>query len=414
MSAGFSILTVTQLNFYVKSLLEGDRNLNRIFLRGEISNFTNHYSSGHFYMSLKDDSCLVRAVMFRSSAQRLSFLPQNGMKVIVSGRVSLYDRDGQYQFYIDDMQPDGVGALHIAYEQLKKRLAEEGLFDEEHKKRLPAYPMRIGVITSQTGAALHDIINILSRRWPAAEIVLCPVLVQGDGAPREICAAIELLNSLRACDVIIVGRGGGSLEELWAFNNEDVAREIYSSSIPVVSAVGHETDFTIADFVSDLRAPTPSAAAELVSPEINSVLEYTDSLESAAKSALKNKITLLRQRTERAAGSAAMKNAAGCIIPLRGRLASLDARAVSAQKLAVSRSEKNIAALAARLDAMSPLRVLARGYCIAVSQAGGVIGSASCLSEGENIKLTFRDGSAECRVEKTETAKEQPEVHLSK
>ena len=264
------VISVSQLNRYVKSLLEGDANLAAVYIGGEISNFTNHYKSGHLYMSLKDEGAVVKAVMFRAYASKLAFTPENGMKVIVRARVSLYEKDGAFQIYIEEMQPDGVGALQIAFEQLKKKLAAEGLFEASRKKPLPRYPARVGVITSPTGAAVRDIFNVLGRRFPLARVVFTPVLVQGEGAPAQLVAALRRFNETNAADVLIIGRGGGSIEELWAFNDETVARAVAASRIPVISAVGHETDFTICDFVADLRAPTPSAAAELaesLSPE---------------------------------------------------------------------------------------------------------------------------------------------------
>ena len=254
------VLSVSQLNRYIKMNFDADENLANIFISGEISNFTNHYRTGHLYFTLKDDSAAVRAVMFNSSAKRLKFMPEDGMKVIARGRVSVYEASGQYQLYVDDMQPDGVGALNLAYEQLKDKLQKEGLFSELHKKPLPPYAEKVGVITSPTGAAVRDIINVLGRRFPYAEIVFCPVLVQGDGAHLQLTDAVNLFNSERAADVIIIGRGGGSIEDLWEFNDEGLARAVYNSEIPVISAVGHETDFTICDFVADMRAPTPSAA----------------------------------------------------------------------------------------------------------------------------------------------------------
>ena len=266
-------ITVSQLNRYVKSLLEGDTNLCSVLLSGEISNFTNHYKSGHWYLSLKDEDAVVKAVMFRSQVQRMTFVPENGMKVIVRARVSLYEKDGAFQIYLDDMQPDGAGALQVAYEQLKQRLQEEGLFDDSRKRPLPAYPKRVGVITSSTGAAVRDIFHVLGRRYPLAEVVLIPTRVQGDGAPAQLCAAITQFEKMKATgdantpDVILIGRGGGSLEELWAFNSEQLARTVAAATIPIISCVGHETDFTICDFVADLRAPTPSAAAELAVPD---------------------------------------------------------------------------------------------------------------------------------------------------
>ena len=257
------VLSVSQINFFIKSLIEGDGRMRDIYARGEISNFTDHYRSGHLYFSLKDEKSVLKAVMFSSAARRLRFCPKEGMRVIVRGRVAVYEPGGQYQFYVEEMQPDGVGALSLAFEQLKEKLAAEGLFAEEHKRPIPPFPARIGVITSPTGAAVQDIRNILSRRWPAAEIVFCPVLVQGEDAAAQLTAAVKLMNAQKAADVIIIGRGGGSAEDLAAFNDETLARAVFASKIPVISAVGHETDFTICDFVADLRAPTPSAAESL-------------------------------------------------------------------------------------------------------------------------------------------------------
>ncbi|MBQ7595275.1 MAG: exodeoxyribonuclease VII large subunit, partial [Clostridia bacterium] len=262
------VVTVSQLNSYVKMLLEGDRNLNDILVSGEISGFTNHYRTGHYYMTLKDAKACIPAVMFKGNNIKLKFMPEDGMKVIVRGRVSLFERDGKFQFYIEDMQPDGIGSLSIAFEQLKAKLEKEGLFDKSKKPEIPRYPSRIGVITSPTGAAVRDIFNVLGRRFPPAEIVFCPVQVQGETASAQIADAIERFNKGSFADVLIVGRGGGSIEDLWAFNEEITARAVASSKIPIISAVGHETDFTICDFAASLRAPTPSAAAELAVPDI--------------------------------------------------------------------------------------------------------------------------------------------------
>ena len=275
-----NILTVSQLNFYVKSIIDSDANLENIFLTGEISNFTDHYQSGHFYFSLKDKKSVVKAIMFAGFARRVRFRLQNGMKVIVRGRVAVYEVSGVYQVYVEDMQPDGVGALNLAFEQLKEKLLKEGLFNTKNKKSLPKYPQKVGVITSETGAVFWDIQNVMKRRFPLVEIVFHPVLVQGEGASEQIVSAIEKFNNGELCDVLIVARGGGSIEDLWAFNDEILARTIAASKIPIISAVGHETDFTICDFVADLRAPTPSAAAELAVPDMQKLIsdiEYSAS-----------------------------------------------------------------------------------------------------------------------------------------
>ncbi|MBQ3004952.1 MAG: exodeoxyribonuclease VII large subunit, partial [Clostridia bacterium] len=269
-------ITVSQLNAYLKSIIEYDDNLRDFYLKGEISNFTNHYRTGHLYMTLKDGESQVKAVMFRSAAQKLKFRPENSMQIIARGRISVYERDGQYQFYIEEMQPDGVGALALAFEQLKKKLENEGLFSKEYKKPIPEFPERIGVVTSPTGAAIQDILNVLGRRYPKAEVIFAPVQVQGDSASGQIAKAIFEFNQKKCADVLIVGRGGGSIEDLWAFNEEVVARAVFASKIPIISAVGHETDFTICDFVADLRAPTPSAAAELATPDIDKLYSLID------------------------------------------------------------------------------------------------------------------------------------------
>ncbi|MCI8496912.1 MAG: exodeoxyribonuclease VII large subunit [Clostridiales bacterium] len=391
------VLTVTQLNTYVKSMLDGDENLSSVFVRGEISNFTNHYRSGHYYLSLKDSGALIRAVMFRSSASRLRFLPENGMRVIVRGRVSLYERDGQYQLYIDDMQPEGAGALQLAFEQMKERLAAEGLFDDSHKKPIPAFPRRVGVITSPTGAAVRDIIQIVTRRYPLCEVVLCPVSVQGDLAPGEITAAIRKMNEEKAADVLIVGRGGGSLEELWAFNEEAVARAVFASEIPVISAVGHETDYTICDFAADLRAPTPSAAAELAVPDR---LELMQSV--SAKRAFLSHVTQARLNREKHRLDALLNRRclSSPLYPVEERRMRLDDTArklASAFDSRVLCAKERFAACAGRLDAMSPLKVLSRGYCIA-SADGRVLSRTCDVPKKEPFSLRMSDGELLCRV----------------
>lgn len=402
MKNSFTVLTVSQLNRYVKSLLDGDRNLAGVFLRGEISNFTNHYRSGHFYMTLKDENAAVKAVMFRGSASRLAFMPQDGMRVIAMGRASVFDRDGQYQFYIEDMQPDGVGALHIAFEQLREKLQAEGLFDEARKRPLPAFPARVGVVTSATGAAVHDIQQILARRWPLACVVLAPVAVQGDGAPEQICAAIGQMNAQNAADVLIVGRGGGSIEDLWAFNDERVARAIAASSIPVVSAVGHETDFTIADFAADRRAPTPSAAAELVSPDAAVVQETVFYLRNSLRSCVQEKTAVLRRRLEDAIAARAVKTPLAMIDLQRMRLDFLSSRAQSAIKRIAAERRGGFSQLVVVLDSLSPLKIMARGYAIPMDENGAVIQSAGALQKEDRIRLRMTDGLVNCRVTETE------------
>ncbi|MDR3645568.1 MAG: exodeoxyribonuclease VII large subunit, partial [Clostridia bacterium] len=369
----FAVLTVTQLNFYAKSLLEGDERLQRVWLRGEISNFTNHYRSGHLYLSLKDESAAVRAVMFKNSAARLSFAPYDGMRVVASGRVSIYERDGQYQFYIDDMQPDGLGAMYLAYEQLRERLRAEGLFDDSRKRPLPDYPARIGVVTSEQGAALQDILNILKRRWPVAQVLLYPVQVQGAQAPGQICEAIDYFSRTGAADVVIAGRGGGSLEDLWAFNDERVARSIAACTVPVVSAVGHETDFTIADFASDLRAPTPSAAAEIVSPDITAVGESVTQMGCALRRLLEESIAAKSGRLHALTQAKALRSPLFALDAHRMRVDLLQERLYDAAFRIVSSKKSGLAGPAAKLDALSPLRVIARGYAAVFDEAGAAV-----------------------------------------
>ncbi|MBQ6935614.1 MAG: exodeoxyribonuclease VII large subunit, partial [Clostridia bacterium] len=294
-----TVYSVTELNDFVKTLLDNNENLKNVFVTGEISNFKNHYS-GHMYMTIKDEGGAIKAVMFSSYASRLKFVPENGMKVIILGSVSLYSKDGSYQLYITDMQPDGIGALNLAYEQLKEKLSKEGLFNQENKKPIPVFPQKIGVATAPDGAAVRDIFSILKRRFPLAEIVFCPVAVQGASAAPEIANAIKFFNEKSACDVLIIGRGGGSLEDLWAFNEEIVARAIFESEIPVVSAVGHETDFTIADFVADLRAPTPSAAAELAVPDIIELKSDLLGLKQHLTVLIKNRLNFEREYLDNA------------------------------------------------------------------------------------------------------------------
>ena len=385
------VVTVTQLNQYVKSLLDGNPLLSSVYISGEISNFTNHFKSGHLYFTLKDETAAVKAVMFKGQASKLTFEPESGMKVIVRARVSLYDRDGAYQIYVDAMQPDGVGALQKAYEQLKAKLEKEGLFDEKRKKPLPRFPRKVGVITAETGAAVRDIIHVLGRRYPLAEIVLCPVLVQGDGAPPQLIKALNDLNEQNAADVIIIGRGGGSIEDLWAFNDEGVARAVAASKIPVISAVGHETDFTICDFVADLRAPTPSAAAELAVPDQNELTVQIGHLVQRSSAALTFRLKRERQRLETLAGCRGLKEPLSRIEEQQMRLDYTVRRAQTAFGNEVAAGQKRLSAAAAKLDALSPLKVLGRGYAIA-RKGDTVLHSVSDVKSGDRLTVRLADG----------------------
>lgn len=392
------MLSVSQLNRYIKMNFDADENLANIFISGEISNFTNHYRTGHLYFTLKDDSAAVRAVMFNSSAKRLKFMPEDGMKVIARGRVSVYEASGQYQLYVDDMQPDGVGALNLAYEQLKEKLQKEGLFSELHKKPLPPYPEKVGVITSPTGAAVRDIINVLGRRFPYAEIVFCPVLVQGDGAHLQLTDAVNLFNSERAADVIIIGRGGGSIEDLWEFNDEGLARAVYNSEIPVISAVGHETDFTICDFAADMRAPTPSAAAELAVPDANE-LQY-------ALSALKNRMFLnvssgiadRRSRLEYLTSKGALKSPDEMLSNRSQRLDTAFSKMLSSYENRIGGKKVEFISAATALSKLDPMSVLMRGFAFVSDKSGKNVYSSQALAKGDKINVRFHDGSAVCEV----------------
>lgn len=396
MSTGV-VLSVSQLNRYVKSIIEQDYNLQTVFVQGEISNFTNHYRTGHYYMTVKDEYSSIKAVMFKSANSRLRFMPENSMSVIIKGRVSVFERDGQYQLYIDDMQPDGAGALSLAFEQLKNKLAAEGLFDESRKRAIPKLPERVGVVTSPTGAAVRDIINVISRRFPAVEVILCPVQVQGASAAAQIKAAIELFNAKKAADVLIVGRGGGSAEELWAFNEEPVARAIAASEIPVISAVGHETDFTISDFVADLRAPTPSAAAELAVPDIRALGELLGSCSRRMNSAVSGAVAHEKARLEARAQLLKRLSPQNYIDDLAARCGGAGVRIDSAVRHSITVRRGEIAALCARLDALSPLRVIARGYAVA-SCGGRVLTDPSQVSGGDVIDLRLAGGGLKCEV----------------
>ncbi len=391
------VLSVSQLNFYIKSIIENDAKLNLVFLTGEISNLTDHYRSGHIYLSLKDEKSVIRAVMFSGNARNLRFKPADGMKVICRGRVAVYEPTGQYQLYIEDMQPDGIGALNLAYEQLKKKLSEKGLFDSAHKKPLPKFPKTVGVITSPTGAAVQDIRNILFRRFPCINVVMCPVLVQGDSAPEQLIRAVQTLDKYKACDVIIIGRGGGSIEDLWAFNSEDLAYAIYDCSIPVISAVGHETDFTICDFVSDMRAPTPSAAAELAVPDKNELMSYYLSqrqyVSSLCDSIIKNNRACLADLQRRIS----LASPGSKITELEGRLSLQQSRLQTLINEKYSEKSNSITRLSSKLEALNPISILSRGYCIA-EKDGCVVSSSKQLETGDCFTLELSDGKINATV----------------
>lgn len=391
------VFTVTALNEYIKLKLETDEALMRVFIRGEISNFTNH-KSGHFYFTVKDETSRIAAVMFRSSASKLAFIPENGMKVIVGGRVSAYVRDGQYQIYVDTLEPDGVGALYIAYEQLKAKLGAEGLFDEAKKKPLPRYPMRIGVITSPTGAAIRDIINILGRRFPIAEVVLYPSLVQGESAAPQLIEGLRYFNEKKNVNVIIIGRGGGSLEDLWAFNSEALVREVAASELPVISAVGHEIDFTLCDFAADRRAPTPSAAAELAVPERYELKRKLGNVTARLELLEGKKLELLRSTLERMRKSRALTDPRNFIDDRRMALGVAEDKLYNRITFLMERKKSALAGKTAKLDAMNPLSVLSRGYGAAFAPDGTVIRSAAQVEKGSGISLMLSDGTVRATV----------------
>lgn len=392
------VLSVSQLNRYVKSRMDADENLYNVFLVGEISNFTDHYKTGHYYFSLKDENAQIKAVMFRQNAIKLKFRPENGLKVIVRGRVSLYEAAGSYQVFADDMQPDGIGALNLAFEQLKERLEKEGLFEAAHKKPIPRYPKRIGVITSETGAAVQDILHILGRRFPYAEVVLAPVLVQGDGAPAQMVEALDTLNTLHNIDVIIIGRGGGSAEDLWAFNDERLAYAVYRSQIPVISAVGHETDFTICDFVADLRAPTPSAAAELAVPDQTELRAELYGMLYRLQQSVTTGVRERRLQLERLLQKSTLANPQTFFDTKRMHLLAQTTQFAHFENDILHRARVRLQENAAKLQALSPLAVLSRGYSVTMQTDGTVITSTEQISVNDNVNIQFQNGKAVCTV----------------
>ena len=391
------VLSVSQLNTYIKSVLDGDNNLTSVYIKGEISNFTNHYSSGHFYFSLKDEKSIIKAIMFKNSAMRIKFTPQNGMSVIVRGRISVFEQNGIYQIYAEDMLPSGAGSLQIAFEQLKEKLSNEGLFDGSHKNPIPKFPKTIGIITSKTGAAIEDMKNILSRRFKLCRVILAPVLVQGDSAPSEIIAAINKFNELNNADLLIIGRGGGSIEDLWAFNDEGVARAIFNSSIPVISAVGHETDFTIADFVADLRAPTPSAAAELAVPDTIQLYNFINSSKNLMHKALINKIETYKNKLNNIEKYSILSTSAIFISNKKIIIDSLNNDIKQAFFDNFNKKLNNFNIISTKLDLLSPLKILSRGYNIA-SKNNIILKNLDDYTVNDNIKLKITDGTVNCKV----------------
>ena len=396
--SGREPLSVSELNARIKGLIESDPVLGSVYVRGELSNYK-VYPSGHHYFTLKDAESSLRCVMFRSAASKLRFRPESGMRVTAWGRVAVYPRDGAYQLYCEGLMPEGAGDLQVAYEQLKAKLAEEGLFDPAHKKPIPRYPERIAVITSSAGAAVHDIIRVLRKRGPVAKVLLLPVRVQGVEAPPEIAGALRYANKYRVADVIITGRGGGSIEDLWAFNDERVARAIYASELPVISAVGHEPDVTIADFVADLRAATPSNAAELVAPDMS---ELRDALRSAAArldQAVDRSLSQRRAALTELSSRRVMQSPTGFIDQRRLELDSIRLRLDAAATGRLNRERQEFARLAAKLDALSPLKVLGRGYSIALDAEGRAVREAAQLKAGDKLDLRLSRGGAKCLVE---------------
>ena len=389
-------ISVSELNKYIKEKISADEALSNIIVKGEISNFKNHYT-GHMYFTLKDENSLIKCIMFKTYAQRLNFMPKDGMKVFVLGGVSVFERDGIYQIYVKAMQEDGIGALYREYEELKKKLEQEGLFSEAHKKKIPVMPKVIGVLSSQTGAVIKDIINVSTRRNPNVYIRLLPVPVQGEGAAQKIAEGIKLMNDNHMADVLILARGGGSLEDLWPFNEEIVAHAIYNSEIPIISAVGHETDFTIADFVADLRAPTPSAAAELAVPDIYEVKQKIIQAQNKLKILLSKKLEIIKLRYEKCMNSAVFREPLRII---RDKQLTLDSYIKQLEKHIQEKKQQEktkYVELVSKLDALSPLKTLTRGYSI-IERNDKIIKSVKDLNSGDNIKLKLIDGEKQAEI----------------
>lgn len=391
------VLSVSQINFYIKSIIENDGSLQFVLVTGEISNLTVHQRSGHIYLSLKDSNSVISAVMFAGNARRLKFRLENGMKVICRGRISVYEPSGRYQLYIEDMQPDGVGALTLAFEQLKKSLAQKGLFDNAHKKPLPKFPKTIGVITSPTGAAVQDITNIIRRRFPSADIVLAPVLVQGESAPEQLVRAVNKFSASKIADVVIIGRGGGSAEDLWAFNDEQLAYAVYNCETPIISGVGHETDFTVCDFVADVRASTPSAAAELAVPDRQELMSYYFKQKQYISAMLDRKIKTAQLRLENQQRRMSASSPKLKAEQLEKQLSAKSEKLTRFMNIYISDKENKLIAAKGKLDGLNPLNVLNRGYAIAEKDEK-IITSSKQLKDGDDFTVILSDGKINAKV----------------
>lgn len=391
------VLSVSQINFYIKSIIENDGSLQFVLVTGEISNLTVHQRSGHIYLSLKDSNSVISAVMFAGNARRLKFRLENGMKVICRGRISVYEPSGRYQLYIEDMQPDGVGALTLAFEQLKKSLAQKGLFDNAHKKPLPKFPKTIGVITSPTGAAVQDITNIIRRRFPSADIVLAPVLVQGESAPEQLVRAVNKFSASKIADVVIIGRGGGSAEDLWAFNDEQLAYAVYNCETPIISGVGHETDFTVCDFVADVRASTPSAAAELAVPDRQDLMSYYFKQKQYISAMLDRKIKTAQLRLENQQRRMSASSPKLKAEQLEKQLSAKSEKLTRFMNIYISDKENKLIAAKGKLDGLNPLNVLNRGYAIAEKDEK-IITSSKQLKNGDDFTVILSDGKINAKV----------------
>lgn len=392
------ILSVSQVNMYIKALLDETPQVKNVYICGEISNFKHYYNSGHMYFTLKDDKSQLKAVMFKNDNYRLKFTPENGMKVICFGQVVVYERDGVYQLYCRDMQPDGVGALTIAFEQLKVQLAEEGLFDEEHKKAIPKFPQKIGVATSKMGAAVEDIKNVISRRYPLCEIIIVPTMVQGESAAQDIADSIRFIDENLGVDTIIVGRGGGSLEDLWAFNTEIVARAVYACKTPIISAVGHETDFTISDFVSDMRAPTPSAAAELAVPDIKSLIFQLNNFSVSIEKSLDFKISQCENSIKRYKDFFSKSNVDMFYANIRDKMAQYNEKLKDSITRIIENQTNTLSKNAEMLDNLSPLKILSRGYSVVKNEKSDIVTDSENINVGDNVEIILSNGAFKATV----------------